>query len=134
MLKEADLQRIEKLSQEALVAAAEMESAAKQLRETAGLVGQPVLPKVAGEWRAPPAAHREHVDAHRDSGLHSHLPPPAVKATEHMAPSDGLGGGERKLLTAAAQHGGEGVTREHLSILTGFKKSYRDKVIQLLKR
>jgi hypothetical protein len=43
-----------------------------------------------------------------------------------------LGEGERKVLTAAAQHA-HGVTREQLTILTGYKRSTRDAYIQRLR-
>jgi hypothetical protein len=48
------------------------------------------------------------------------------------APSNGsLPAGERKILTAVAQHRG-GVTREQLTILTGYKRSSRDTYLQRL--
>lgn len=43
----------------------------------------------------------------------------------------GLGKGERIILTAIAQHR-EGVTREQLTVLTGYKKSSRDTYLQKL--
>ena len=43
-----------------------------------------------------------------------------------------LGKGERIVLTAIAQHGEEGVTREQLTVLTGYKRSTRDAYIQRL--
>jgi DNA-binding IclR family transcriptional regulator len=37
------------------------------------------------------------------------------------------------VLTAIAQHGDAGVTREQLTVLTGFKRSTRDAYVQRLK-
>ena len=44
-----------------------------------------------------------------------------------------LGSGERAILTAIAQHGDDGVTREQLSILAGYKRSSRDTYLQRLR-
>lgn len=44
-----------------------------------------------------------------------------------------LGSGERKLLAAIAQYS-EGITREHLTVLTGYKRSSRDAYIQRLRQ
>ncbi len=41
--------------------------------------------------------------------------------------------GELAILTAIAQHGAEGVTREQLSVLTGYKRSSRDTYLQRLR-
>lgn len=43
-----------------------------------------------------------------------------------------LGKGELAVLTAIAQHADEGVTREQLSVLTGYKRSSRDTYLQKL--
>lgn len=43
-----------------------------------------------------------------------------------------LGGGERRVLAAIAQHP-SGVTREHLTVLTGYKRSSRDTYLQRLR-
>jgi hypothetical protein len=53
---------------------------------------------------------------------------PARDATEGA----GLGKGERQILTAVAQHE-RGVTREQLSVLTGYKRSSRDTYLQKLR-
>lgn len=45
---------------------------------------------------------------------------------------DGLGKGEAKVLAALSQHG-NGCTRSHLTILTGYKRSSRDAYLQRLK-
>lgn len=54
----------------------------------------------------------------------------AVRSGESRAPSS-LGRGERKVLIAIAQYD-EGVTREQLTVLTGYKRSSRDAYIQRL--
>jgi hypothetical protein len=43
-----------------------------------------------------------------------------------------LGAGERKILTAIAQY--TGITREHITVLTGYKRSSRDTYLQRLKQ
>ena len=50
--------------------------------------------------------------------------PPATSAAA------ALPAGERAVLTAIAQHGDDGVTREQLSVLTGYKRSTRDAYLQ----
>jgi hypothetical protein len=54
---------------------------------------------------------------------------PAPRSGEPRAPQ--LGRGERKILAAVAQHEG-GVTRDQLTVLTGYKRSSRDTYIQRL--
>lgn len=55
--------------------------------------------------------------------------PPAVRS--EVQSGGALAVGERKVLTAAAQYP-EGVTREQLTILTGYKRSSRDTYLQRL--
>jgi len=45
----------------------------------------------------------------------------------------GLPGGEMAILIAVAQHGAAGVTSEQLTVLTGFKQSYRDLILRHLR-
>lgn len=47
-----------------------------------------------------------------------------------LSPDLSLPEGERKVITAAAQNGSVGASREEISILTGFKRSTRDAYIQ----
>lgn len=56
--------------------------------------------------------------------------PRATQVTRDAA-AGGLGVGERAILTAIAQHP-RGVTREQLSILTGYRRSTRDTYVQRL--
>ena len=61
------------------------------------------------------------------------LPPGRVSTTSPSVEPDGdLPKGERAILTAAAQYPDAGVTREQLSVLTGYKRSSRDTYIQRL--
>jgi hypothetical protein len=74
------------------------------------------------------------------SGSHppplSSRPAPAVKnsltLSQRRADSSALPAGEHRVLTAIAQHGDAGVTREQLSVLTGYKRSSRDTYLQRL--
>lgn len=59
-------------------------------------------------------------------------PTVAARATTTRADGSPLPKGERQVLTAIAQHTG-GVTREQLTILTGFKRSTRDAYVQRLR-
>jgi hypothetical protein len=59
--------------------------------------------------------------------------PPARRAPSESSSPSSLGKGERAILTAAAQRGEGGVTREQLSVLTGYKKRSRDTYLQRLK-
>lgn len=56
---------------------------------------------------------------------------PRVQSAQQTERAD-LGRGERAVLVAIAQHG-DGVTREQLSVLTGFKRSTRDAYVQRLR-
>lgn len=57
---------------------------------------------------------------------------PSVSATATTATNDKpLGAGEREVLVAIAQHS-DGVTREQITILTGYKRSTRDAYVQRL--
>jgi hypothetical protein len=62
-------------------------------------------------------------------------PPTAPKDSSPARPvssAAGFGAGEAKILTAVAQHH-SGVTREQLSVLTGYKRSSRDTYLQRLR-
>jgi hypothetical protein len=64
----------------------------------------------------------------------STLPAPARSAAAPSSSNaeNGLGGGERRILIAVAQHS-EGVTRQQLTVLTGYKRSSRDTYLQRLR-
>lgn len=57
--------------------------------------------------------------------------PRAVSAGNPGAAGE-LGSGERRVLAAVAQHAAAGVTREQLTVLTGYKRSSRDTYLQRL--
>jgi len=60
-------------------------------------------------------------------------PPRPPTATKRTPAGDGaIGSGERTVLTAVAQHQA-GVTREQLTVLTGYKRSSRDTYLQRLR-
>lgn len=59
-------------------------------------------------------------------------PAPAARRTEPRA-AGSIGKGERVILTAIAQHE-DGVTREQLTVLTGYKRSSRDTYLQKLQQ
>jgi hypothetical protein len=58
--------------------------------------------------------------------------PTAIMVSRSAEPGSALPAGELQVLTAIAQHGDAGVTREQLSILTGYKRSTRDAYVQRL--
>lgn len=58
--------------------------------------------------------------------------PAPVVSREAAASNGDLGKGEKKVLAAIAQHSG-GVTREQLTVLTGYKRSSRDTYLQRLR-
>jgi len=54
-----------------------------------------------------------------------------------LTPNSGeltIGKGEKQILMAVAQSGSEGITREHLTVLTGYKRSSRDTYLQRLRQ
>jgi len=59
-------------------------------------------------------------------------PPPRRAAANGEQPDDGMGKGEWVILRAVAQHEQAGVTREQLTVLTGYKRSSRDTYLQRL--
>jgi hypothetical protein len=56
---------------------------------------------------------------------------PRTERARRVRPAEKQARGERRVLTAIAQHS-EGVTREQLSVLTGYKRSSRDTYLQRL--
>lgn len=94
-------------------------------RATAQPANAPPLPAralAAGYSRPAPAAVPRTVP---------HRPLPRTKGDAALE-GGALGKGERTILTAIAQHDG-GVTREQLTVLTGYKRSSRDTYLQRLR-
>ena len=58
---------------------------------------------------------------------------PRANADGHRSASGALPKGEAAVLTAVAQHGGEGLTREEISVLAGYAKSSRDTYLYRLR-
>jgi len=61
------------------------------------------------------------------------LTKPTAVMVSRSTDSSSLPVGEHRVLTAIAQHGDAGVTREQLTILAGYKKSTRDLYVQHLR-
>jgi uncharacterized protein len=130
VLKEADWKRLEKVTArlgEVSAAAADLvRQLAPALRAGPGPRGGPPLAAVP-RLAAPAPAPRRPIAA---------APPPRAAAprpaTGAPAPAGELGKGERAILTAAAQHAA-GVTREQLTVLTGYRRSSRDTYLQRLR-
>lgn len=111
LLKESDIKRLEvvaerlhKIADSALLASTEIVSSIRQRQREARPIPADTRPmRLARLERPVPTSHGD-------------VP---------------LGSGERKILTAIAQHP-EGVTREQLTVLTGYKRSSRDTYLQRL--
>lgn len=114
-LKEEQLERLER-------AAASMEAAAEKAGEDAVAIRQALATAFSYKQRPPLAPAR--------------TPPVRQTATAATGRASGeasdIGKGERVVLVAVAQHP-YGVTREQLSVLTGYKRSSRDAYLQRLR-
>jgi chromosome segregation and condensation protein ScpB len=89
--------------------------------ETRELVAKvaPIPARTSGVVFAPPAPPRP--------------APPRREHTNGAAPPEGaIGKGELRILTAVAQHK-DGVTREQIAVLTGYRRSSRDTYLQRLR-
>lgn len=64
--------------------------------------------------------------------LSTPLKPIVNQLTTSLSPSE-MGSGERRILTAIAQYP-DGISREHLTVLTGYKRSSRDTYLQRLRQ
>jgi hypothetical protein len=84
----------------------------------------PMPPRPPAGDPARPVVHRPTPPVHRPT-------PPPIERRADVAGAT-IATGERRVLTAIAQHP-EGVTREQLTILTGFKRSTRDLYLQRLR-
>jgi hypothetical protein len=112
--------KLVELGQAASRAAMDLAAALRQRRDE-----QPAPPSRAAIVRAQQAgASAERILAR----------PTAVMVSRPTAlfSNGGISGTERKILVAIAQHGERGATREQVSVLTGYKRSTRDRYIQYL--
>lgn len=122
VIKPAELTRIETLVARMEVAgekhrerADECVDAVRQLREFVSVKFALAPPVV----KAPPAQR-------------AHAPAAApARATRSTGAAPG-GAGTRRVLTAVVQHGEQGCSREQITVLTGYKRSTRDKYVYLL--
>jgi uncharacterized protein len=125
VLSERDLKRIDKAAEVLANSSAVVAALLLDVREQLRAADAP--PPAAARQAAPLPPARRPIAA---------VPPPrsaAPRPTPGAAPPAGdLGKGERRVLTAAAQHP-EGVTREQLTVLTGYKRSSRDTYLQRLR-
>lgn len=67
----------------------------------------------------------------RDGEIGRPHAPPRIQSSRPDVPDSGIGKGERAILIAIAQYK-SGVTREQISVLTGYKRSTRDAYLQRL--
>jgi uncharacterized protein len=122
-----------------------LEDVALRLSKVAEFVGARALEIQASvrQVRGAPQAAAPHPDHQQRASRESRLPPAHVSASNRgtwtryvprvgAAPEGDLGKGELRILAAAAQHP-EGVTREQLTVLTGYKRSSRDTYLQRLR-
>jgi hypothetical protein len=109
---------------------ADFEAFARRIGEAIGAAARAGLVKGTGVGPAifPP---RGRLVASGVAGPAPKPVPPAPRAAREV-PEGALPKGERVVLTAVAQHV-EGVTREQLTVLTGYKRSSRDSYLQRLR-
>ncbi len=97
---------------------------------THGAIGMPKQLRKALEEVA--IAAKRAIDAESSTNYSENIPARTAPATSAVpAPQRSNGKGEYKVLVAIAQHD-EGVDREQITILTGYKRSTRDAYIQRL--
>lgn len=125
VITEAQLKRLEAAAKRIATAAESLTGPAKEILGGIWMVAQKQAQPVRG--LAP---------FHQLGGSKIPAPAPPPLARVHTSAPAGeakaLRGGERVVLTAIAQHQ-EGVSREQLSVLTGYKRSSRDTYLQRLR-
>lgn len=126
------------LSKDALATLAQSTAAAAAIADESARA-QAALTRALDAFRAEIAQATKTADARRSAAASTPRPPPPVAARrqEHTPTvTDGgdpsLPEGEKRMLTVIAQHPG-GVARAQLTTLLGYKKSYRDLLVQKLK-
>lgn len=114
--------RIEKLGELYPILREVADDLKRSLKVAAGPAGAALLP--------PPA----HPSRDIQVAMYREPKPSAIRipAGTPNGAADRLGAGERRVLLAVAQHPG-GVTREQLTVLTGYRRSSRDTYIQRLR-
>jgi len=117
---------------------AELVTVQKLTEATAKLAGraQALIDRIAQTaWPGPgdlrPRSTIPAADFSKPGALLKHLAPVARRTPASANGRDKLASGERRMLTAIAQHP-EGVTREQLTQLTGYRRSTRDTYVQRL--
>lgn len=120
VLKNGQLDRTEKIIERTETLAGRMLAEVQELKRLV----QPAATATAAP-PTPPRPRPQPAPAPRPS------PRPAPAAAAVTDTATPLSRGERLILIAAAQHPG-GVTREQLTVLTGYKRSTRDKYLQTL--
>ena len=139
ILKDGQLKRIEALTEFFTRSAARLEDAQRRLsdpaerlyaaaQEVAAAVRAATMPaptmtySTNAQIASPPVAR---------FGGRPHSASEGRRITVQAGTHD-LGKGERAILAAVAQHGAQGVTREQLTVLTGYRRSTRDTYLQRL--
>lgn len=127
VLREVDVARVERMLDTLLKGQDRIAQAAENLR---AMVAERSKAIVARHPTPPPAAPRPAAPAPLQR-----RPAPALAAARAASPRQATEGapgkGELRILAAIAQHA-EGVTREQLTVLTGYKRSSRDTYLQRL--
>jgi uncharacterized protein len=133
VVKGAELKRLETLTERLLAAQDRLAQAQQAIVTEVGTLAGRILSLNRGAVaHAAPRAAAPALPARRPIPA---VPPPraaAPRAPGGSAPEGDLGKGELRILAAAAQHP-EGVTREQLTVLTGYKRSSRDTYLQRLR-
>jgi hypothetical protein len=133
ILSPADLKRFETASARIDVACQKIADVLGAVREQQVLLREKVVAATKSPAPGPVRILPRHVPPARYQMTAADIA--AARAPQPQpaagAPNGELTEGERRVLTAAAQYG-EGVTREQISVLTSYKRSTRDKYLQLL--
>jgi len=128
VLKDGQLARLEKLAEKAQAAIESYSLAARGIAAAVGLVKHQANPIASAMQMAQRASATN--GTHHPRTPARETPRPQIYdrvkgAIVDLEPA-AIGKGEAAVLSAIAQHGAAGVTREQLSVLTGYKRSTRD--------
>jgi uncharacterized protein len=125
VLQDGQLAKVERLLAGVAVLPDRITAALHPLVSISGDIAK-ALGKLNGNGHRTPIAPREHNRPALARGA-----VPVSTSTGRGGEENRLGAGERRVLTAIAQHQ-DGVTREQLTVLTGYKRSSRDTYLQRL--